>query len=120
MRQFDSLHQTGSVTEYYEKLEQLSHNILLYNNSYDDVYFVTRFVGGLKEEIRAAITLHHPQDVDTASALALLQEHELEISMKKSFNKDFGKGVSKGFSDPDKPKFGFKKDDHKKQDKGPG
>jgi len=26
---------------------------LLYNNSYDDTYFVTRFITGLKEDIRS-------------------------------------------------------------------
>jgi hypothetical protein len=49
----------------------------LYNNGYDDTYFVTRFVAGLKEEIHSVIALHRPRDVDIASALALLQEEEL-------------------------------------------
>lgn len=49
----------------------------MYNDAYDDTYFVTRFVDGLKEEIRSVIALHRPPDVDTASALALLQEEEL-------------------------------------------
>lgn len=44
LRQLDSLQQTGSVTKYQEKFEQLSHGILLYNESYGDTYFVTRFV----------------------------------------------------------------------------
>ena len=77
MRQLDTLRQIGSVAEYYASFEQLSHQILLYNNSYDDVFFVTHFLNGLKDEIRSAFTLHRPQTVDTASSLALLQEHEL-------------------------------------------
>lgn len=72
LRQLESLKQTGSVQAYYEQFEKLAHGVLLYNPTYDDVYFVTRFMTGLKEEIRAAIILHRPQDVDTASALALL------------------------------------------------
>jgi len=84
----DSLQQTGSMAEYQKKFEQLSHGILLYNESYDDTYFVTRFVAGLKEEIRAAIALHRPADVDSASALAILQEEELELSKKKYTAKD--------------------------------
>lgn len=74
LRQLDALRQSGSVTEYLEKFEQLSHGILLYNASYDDTYFVVRFLGGLKEEIRAGISLHQPKDVQTASTLAILQE----------------------------------------------
>jgi len=63
--------------------------ILLYNNSYDDTYFVTRFIADLKEDIRSVIALHQPKDVDTASALALLQLAELSISRITPFWKDF-------------------------------
>ena len=63
--------------------------ILLYNNSYDDTYFVTRFIADLKEDIRSVIALHQPKDVDTASALALLQLAELSISRITPFGKDF-------------------------------
>lgn len=77
LRQLESLKQTGSVLEYQKRFEELAHGILLYNSAFDDIYFVTRFLGGLKEEIRAAIALYRPDDVDTASALALLQEEEL-------------------------------------------
>ncbi|WVZ58303.1 LOW QUALITY PROTEIN: hypothetical protein U9M48_008586, partial [Paspalum notatum var. saurae] len=99
LRQLDSLKQTGSVQEYQERFEQLSHGILLYNAAYDETYFVTRFLGGLREDIRAPIALHRPKDVDTASALALLQEEELENVKKKTVQK----GDSKDFS-----KFGQK------------
>lgn len=77
LRQLDSLKQTGSVADYQKRFEELAHGVLLYNPAFDDTYFVTRFLGGLKEQIRAAIALHRPPDIDTASALALLQEEEL-------------------------------------------
>jgi hypothetical protein len=76
-KQLESLKQSGSVAEYHAEFKKLAHGVLLYNPAYDDVYFVTRFVAGLKEEIRTAIALRRPRDVDTASALALLQEEEL-------------------------------------------
>ena len=79
------LRQTGSVAEYLERFEQLSHGILLYNSSYDDTYFVVRFLGGLKEEIRTAISLHQPKDVQSASTLAMLQEEELDHGRRKGF-----------------------------------
>jgi len=84
LRQLDSLKQTGSMTEYYEQFEHLSHSILLYNSSYDDTYFVTRFLGGLRDDIRSIIALHRPSSVDTASALAILQEEELAKSKVQS------------------------------------
>lgn len=80
LRQLDSLKQTGSVTDYQKRFDELAHDILLYNLGFDDTYLVTRFLGGLKEQIRSAIALHRPPDVDTASALALLQEEELSHS----------------------------------------
>lgn len=58
MKQLDTLRQTDSVAEYYARFEQLSHQILLYNSSYDDVYFVTRFLGGLKKEIHASTQIY--------------------------------------------------------------
>jgi hypothetical protein len=83
LRQLDALKQTSLVTDYQHHFEELAHGIILYNPAFDDTYLVTYFLEGLKEEIRAAITLHRPKDVDIASALALLQEEELENSRKK-------------------------------------
>ena len=96
------LRQTGSVAEYLERFEQLSHGILLYNSSYDDTYFVVRFLGGLKEEIRTAISLHQPKDVQSASTLAMLQEEELDHGIRKGFTRsdqrDSGKFTPKSGS----------------------
>jgi len=72
------------MTEYYEQFEHLAHSILLYNSSYDDTYFVTRFLGGLRDDIRSIIALHRPSSVDTTSALAILQEEELAKSKVQS------------------------------------
>ena len=102
--QLVALRQTGSVTEYLEKFEQLSHRILLYNASYDDTYFVVRFLGGLKEEIRAGISLHQPKDVQTASTLAILQEEELAHSNRKGTFRDSGKFSFRSMARPEKSK----------------
>lgn len=93
MAQLDSLKQTGSVEEYYNRFVDLSHNILLYNPAYDHVFFVNRFLTGLRDDIRSATLLHRPRDVETASALALLQEAELE-NVKKKFNSKYESGSS--------------------------
>jgi hypothetical protein len=82
-KQLDSLRQTGLVDDYYTRFVELSHHIQLYNQAYDHVFFVTRFLNGIRDEIRSVITLHCPKDVETACALALLQETELENGKKK-------------------------------------
>jgi hypothetical protein len=69
----------------------LAHQILLYNNSYDDVYFVTRFMSGLREDVRAPIMLHRPKDLKTAYSLALLQEEELQQSKASNAKWDSNK-----------------------------
>ena len=76
------------MSEYLEQFEQLSHSILLYNPSYADTYFVTR------EDIRAAIALHRPKNIQEASSLAPLQEAELESCRKKQA-KEFGRASYK-------------------------
>ena len=85
----NSLKQTGIVSEFLEQFEHLSHGILLYNPSYDDTYFVTQFLGGLCKEVRSAIALHCPKNVQEASSLALLQEAELETRSRRHV-KEFG------------------------------
>lgn len=79
------------MTDYHSRFEEISHGILLYNPSYDDTFFVTQFLGGLKEEIRAAIALHRPKTVQDASELALLQELELEAVKPNSIAKSYFK-----------------------------
>ena len=114
MRQLDALRQTSSVADYYHRFEQLSHSILLCNTSYDDVFFVTRFLNGLKEEIHAPIILHRPTTVDTASSLALLQEEELQSNKKRSWGKSDGKEYKAGsrvFTTNESLKPSLKKDD---------
>jgi hypothetical protein len=81
---------------------------------------VVRFLNDLKDEICAPIALHQPKDVDTASALALLREKELEARKRcYPLNKDSAKPGSKGFSAWEKNKSLFKKEDTKKADKTP-
>lgn len=99
LSQFEQLRQLGSVVDYHVEFEKLAHGLLLYKNSYDDTYFVTWFVSGLKEEIRRVIVLHRPKNVDIACALALIQEEELSKSRSKFFGNDYHKTSFKGMTD---------------------
>lgn len=118
MKQLKSLRQTGSVADYQAKFEHLAQCILLYNPSYDDVFFVTRFLGGLKEEIRAPIILHRPPNLEAAGTLTLLQEAKLEMAKSKVQSKsdlrDSGKFQSKYYLVSDKTRL--KKDEAKPVD----
>ncbi|WVZ69199.1 hypothetical protein U9M48_018023 [Paspalum notatum var. saurae] len=126
MKQLDNLKQLGSVAEYHAQFEQLAHSILLYNPAYDDVYFVTRFLSGLKEEIRAPIALHRPKDLESASVLAQLQEQELTQQKKLSWQRSDGRdsyrfsGKASQPKEPDKGFFSAKKEMSKRDDKNSG
>ena len=73
--------QVGSVDEYAHKFEELMHSVLLYNHSYDETFFVRRFIAGLKPHIRSAIKLHNPGTVDLAFSMAQTQEALLVADM---------------------------------------
>lgn len=46
-------------------------------------------MSGLRDEIRSALLLHRPKDVDTTIALALIQEQELKQGNAKSSGQEF-------------------------------
>ena len=61
-------------------------------------------MGGLQDEIMLAILLHRPRDVDTASALAMIQEQELEQRNTKTSRRDFTRGGTRANSGLEKTK----------------
>ena len=44
--------QTETVEKYHHKFECIRHKILVYNKHYDEAFFVTKFISGLKHEIK--------------------------------------------------------------------
>lgn len=87
LEELEGLSQVGGVDEYYTKFEELMHRVLVYNKSYDETFFVTRFMGGLKTEIKTTIKLHKPRTVDLALSLAKTQEELLLESSRKNYSK---------------------------------
>lgn len=74
IQQFYILKQHASVTEYIERFKTLMNNLLAYSDAMHPLYFLTRFIEGLRSDIRAVVMVQRPQDLDAACALALLQE----------------------------------------------
>ncbi|XP_020186159.1 uncharacterized protein [Aegilops tauschii subsp. strangulata] len=77
IRQFYSLRQTTSVADYIEKFEMIINHLSSYSDSIHPYYFLTRFMEGLRTDIRAVVLVQRPPDLDTACSLALLQEEVL-------------------------------------------
>jgi hypothetical protein len=72
--QFYHIRQTTSVTEYVERFDQLLHQLLAHENQLTPTMITTRFVDGLKDEVKAVVIIQRPKDLDTTCALGLLQE----------------------------------------------
>ena len=71
---FFALKQTDTVDEYAHLFEEHMHKMLVYNQCYDETFFINRFVQGLKPGIRAPVKLQQPSTVDLAYSLAQTQE----------------------------------------------
>lgn len=76
------------------------HQMMAYDPSLKPVYFVTKFVEGLKHEIKSAMLLQRPGDLDAACTLAFLQEEALEGDKPKESKRvdttSYQKGSHKG------------------------
>lgn len=89
VRQFNRLRQVGSVCTYAEKFSELMHNLHAHHSSWNSEFFVTQFLDGLQADIRSAVVLHRPVDLDTAVDLACLQEEVLETNRREARQVDF-------------------------------
>ena len=74
IRQFYSIRQTSSVSEYAERFEVLMNHLMSYSDAVHPLYFLTKFIEGLRGDIRAAVMVQRPADLDTAVSLATLHE----------------------------------------------
>lgn len=79
--------QESSMSEYVENFYSVMHQLLAYSSALPLNYFVTKFVEGLRDDIRSAFLMQKPQDLDAAFSLAFLQEEILEGSKPVSLKK---------------------------------
>lgn len=93
IRQWIHAKQTASVAEYVELFDSIMHQLNAYESTAPILYFVTKFVDGLKDEVRSGVIMQRPQDLDTAYTLALLQEEALE-GVKTAGSKKMEVGVN--------------------------
>uniref|UniRef100_A0ACD5Y7R2 Uncharacterized protein n=1 Tax=Avena sativa TaxID=4498 RepID=A0ACD5Y7R2_AVESA len=82
MKQFLALKQRGSVEEYQLQFEKLSYQISMQNPHYDEQFFISQFIKGLKTEIRGAVEAQVPDNVERAILLAVVQQEVLADSRK--------------------------------------
>jgi len=61
----------------------LQFEITMHNDGFDDTFFVSQFVKGLKLDIGAGVRAQVPRDVDQAILLAKVQQKVLERGKHK-------------------------------------
>lgn len=74
IHRFYAIRQTNSVHDYTDRFEHLTNQLLSYSNEVHKFNFLMRIIGGLRVDLRAAIMLQWPVDLNTACSLALVQE----------------------------------------------
>lgn len=72
MKQLLSLIQRGTILEYQAQFEELLYQVSMHNPNYDEQFFVSQFIRGLKPELRGAVEAHVPETVERAILLALV------------------------------------------------
>jgi hypothetical protein len=83
MSKLHHLRQTGLVLEYRTAFETVMYQLISLDPTLNTIFFVSQFVMGLKDELRAAVRLQAPTSVTRAVSLARIQEEELEIHKPK-------------------------------------
>jgi len=85
-RQMFHIHQTTTVIDYVKRFSSLFDQLKSYQPEPDLHYYTTRFVDGLRHDVRMIVALQRPTDLDTAYLLALLQEEMAEVDTKQEFH----------------------------------
>lgn len=72
LRQLFHIHQVGTIAEYESQFSDVMHYLIAHSPHWDPMLFMSRFIDGLRTDIRAVILVHKPQDLDAAVELAFL------------------------------------------------
>lgn len=86
IRQLYHIKQLSTVQDYIERFTELVEQLKAYTTP-DPLYYTTRFIDGLRYDIRCIVMVQRPVDLDAARTLALLQEEALEPGHRHEFKK---------------------------------
>ncbi|WVZ49036.1 hypothetical protein U9M48_000418 [Paspalum notatum var. saurae] len=98
IRQLFHISQSGSVPDYIDSFMSLVDQLVAYGPNNDPMYYTMRFIVGLRSDIRAAVHIQRPKDLDSACTLALLQEEVTEPrrDYRRADTGGFPKAYNKG------------------------
>lgn len=73
-----ALKQVGTVDEYHKEFQTLVYQVSMYNPHYDEQFYISQFIKGLKPEIRGMVESQVPQSLERAILLACVQQEVTE------------------------------------------
>jgi hypothetical protein len=76
MSKLMQLQQIGSVSDYRQAFEDCMYHLLAVDESLSTRWFVSQFVFGLRDDIRAVVHLQGPLSIARAASLVRIQEEE--------------------------------------------
>lgn len=85
--QFLNIRQSSLVSEYIERFAALVDQLAAYESRVDPLYFTMRFIDGLRDDLRAAVLIQRPVDLDTAFVLAQLQGEVAPLGWRRDVKK---------------------------------
>lgn len=71
---FNKLKQTTTLTEYEDRFEELRTMVIHKNKEFDEEYFLSSFISGLKESIKMAVRMFRPSTLADAVFLSKQEE----------------------------------------------
>jgi hypothetical protein len=80
MNKLMQLKKTGTVAKYRLAFEECMYHLISLDESLSSRWFVSKFVFGLRDDIRVAVRLQAPPSITRATALARIQEEEQEFN----------------------------------------
>jgi hypothetical protein len=83
IHQLFHIRQVGTVVEYVEQFSALVDQLAPYESDSNPLYYAMRFVDGLRDEIRSMVMIQCPATLESACALALVQEAEDSVKKKE-------------------------------------
>jgi hypothetical protein len=95
IRHLFHIKQSTTVQDYVDHFVDLIEQLSAYTANPDHLFYTTRFIDGLRVDIRAIILVQRPQDLDTVCTLALLQEEAIEPGQHREFHKTDGSPFAK-------------------------
>ena len=83
LTELNNLKRTSTVEEYTVQFQALQYDVTMHSGKYDELYFATQYVAGLKEDIKATVEPLVPIIVERAALIAKIQQKVMDRSKQK-------------------------------------